>query len=144
MLLACHRRGLPCTSSTWMMALHHFQSGHVQVINEVDKVRVESDGVPTEARLTQGLTHPSIVQMHSYKLLQNSRRDSLDGRRRPGTAPPKGDELWLILDFCDKGSVQVQCRLSLCAVERTGSVTDTVSCCMVPCHCWLGWESGRR
>ncbi len=68
---------------------------------------MESDGVPTEARLTQGLTHPSIVHMHAYKLLRNSRRDSLDDQQLSARAAPKSDELWLILEFCDRGSVQV-------------------------------------
>ncbi|CAL5218358.1 g20 [Coccomyxa viridis] len=78
----------------------------VKVINEVEHVRMESDGVPTEARLTQGLTHPSIVHMHAYKLLRNSRRDSLDDQQLSARAAPKSDELWLILEFCDRGSVQ--------------------------------------
>ncbi len=71
---------------------------------------MESDGVPTEARLTQGLTHPSIVRMHAHKLLRNNRRDSLDDQQLSGRAPPKSDELWLILEFCDRGSVQVPRR----------------------------------
>ena len=74
---------------------------------------MESDGVPTEARLTQGLTHPSIVRMLAYKLLRNGRRDSLDEQQLPGRAPTKSDELWLILEFCDRGSVQVLRRPTL-------------------------------
>ena len=92
---------------------------------------MEGDGVPTEARLTQGLTHSSIVRMHAYKLLVNSRRDSLDNQARPGHVPPKGDELWLILDFCDKGSVQVLCRPISC-IRGATTVTDTSSACVVP------------
>ena len=68
---------------------------------------MDSDGVPTEARLTQGLTHPSIVRMLAYKLLRNSRRDSLDGQQVPAHVTCKSDELWLIQEFCDRGSVQV-------------------------------------
>lgn len=68
---------------------------------------MDSDGAPTEAQLTQGLTHFSIVRMHAYKLLRNSRRDSLDGQRVPPHITCKSDELWLILEFCDRGSVQV-------------------------------------
>ena len=71
----------------------------------MDKVRLEKDGIPTEAALTQALTHPSIVRMHAHMLVRN-RRQSLD-QHCNGHTPLKGDELWLILEYCNKGSVQV-------------------------------------
>jgi hypothetical protein len=83
----------------------------MQVIHEVDKVQTEADGTPTEAKLTQGLTHPSIVGMHAYKLVEGVRRQSLEGQFKQA-ASLKHDELWLILEFCDSGSVQV-CRQSV-------------------------------
>ena len=76
-----------------------------QVINEVDKVRLEKDGIPTEAALTQALTHPSVVRMHAHMLVRD-RRQSLD-QHCNGHTPLKSDELWLILEYCNKGSVQV-------------------------------------
>ena len=78
----------------------------MQVIHEVDKVQTEADGTPTEAKLTQGLTHPSVVGMHAYKLVEGVRRQSLEGQFKHA-ASLKNDELWLILEFCDSGSVQV-------------------------------------
>ena len=71
----------------------------------MDKVRLEEDGIPTEAALTQALTHPSIVRMHAHMLVRD-RRQSLD-QPCNGHTPLKSDELWLILEYCDKGSVQV-------------------------------------
>jgi hypothetical protein len=79
----------------------------MQVISEVDKVQTEADGTPTEAKLTQGLAHPSIVCMHAYKLVEGVRRESLEGQVK-GAASLKHDELWLILEFCDSGSIQVR------------------------------------
>jgi len=69
---------------------------------------MDKNGFPTEAKLTQGLTHPSIVGMHAYKLLRDTRRASIEDQEFRGRAPCKTDELWLILDLCDKGSMQVQ------------------------------------
>ena len=71
----------------------------------MDKVRLEKDGIPTEAALTQELTHPSIVRLHAHMLVRD-RRQSLDQPSK-GHIPLKSDELWLILEYCDKGSVQV-------------------------------------
>ena len=77
----------------------------------MDKVRLEKDGIPTEAALTQTLSHPSIVRMHAHMLVRD-RRQSPD-QPCNGHAPLKSDELWLILEYCDKGSVQVLASLCL-------------------------------
>ena len=76
---------------------------HAQVINEVDKVRMDDDGIPMEAKVTEGLSHPSIVRMHAFKLIHDMLLEEHASRQ----IHAKAKELWIILDFCDKGTIQV-------------------------------------
>lgn len=93
-------------------------------------MRKLKDGRPVEAALTEGLSHPGVVKLLEHKTVptQHQRRASLDGgsrlearggdhaagprRRRScdGTVGKRAapeSELWLILEYCDKGTVQV-------------------------------------
>jgi hypothetical protein len=89
------------------------------------------DGRPVESALTEGLSHPGMCKLYAHKTVptQLPRRNSMDGaqgrwggnaapqrevggpRRCNSCAGPKSppeSELWLILEFCDKGSMQAR------------------------------------
>ena len=83
----------------------------------MDKVRLEQDGIPTEAKLIQTLSHPSIVRLHAHMLVRDRRQPLNESCN--GHIPLKSDELWLILEYCDKGSVQV--LTSLCPPAHADS-----------------------
>lgn len=94
-------------------------------------MRTEDDGVPTEAKLTQGLSHPCIVRLHAHKLVKDTRQPCMDGYPARAGGPVSTDELWLILEYCDKGSVQVPTPLkpTSAAMACRKVAVGVMSCC---------------
>ena len=108
----------------------------LQVVEDVRDVRMMLDGRPVESALTEGLSHPGVCKLLAHKTMPSElqRRNSVDGAavglggdgaaqlqvgisRRcrsyggPGAKAAAESELWLILEFCDKGSMQVRACL---------------------------------
>ena len=92
------------------MRLHHGQPLEVitltltlmpaQVIEDAECVRLH-DGQPLEAVITEKLRHPNLVAALDYATV-------------PGRDPYNPhDETWLLLDFCDRGSLIVRPAVGL-------------------------------
>ena len=68
---------------------------HAQVIEDAECVRLH-DGQPLEAVITEKLRHPNLVAALEYATV-------------PGRDPYNPhDETWLLLDYCDRGSLIVR------------------------------------
>ena len=65
----------------------------VKVVHDWD-TSMEEDGLPLEVIVMQGISHPNIVQLRDYKL-------HLTG---PGCQP----RLWLVLEYCQGGTLAVR------------------------------------
>lgn len=78
----------------------------MKVVDDAEKVQMQ-DGKPMEAALTEGLTHPAICRLYAHALRSHSRVSS-DEWQRENRGIPHPDELWLLLEYCDKGCVQVR------------------------------------
>ncbi|KAK9916182.1 hypothetical protein WJX75_009766 [Coccomyxa subellipsoidea] len=76
----------------------------VKVVDDAEKVQMQ-DGKPMEAALTEGLTHPAICRLYAHALRSHSRTSS-DAWARENNGGREPDEIWLLLEYCDKGSVQ--------------------------------------
>lgn len=91
-------------------------------------MRLEKNGIPTEAKLVQALSHPSIVRLHAHMLVRDRRLDETCN----GHIPLKSDELWLILEYCNKGSVQV--LTTLCPSAHLPMQTPAEMLCVAQPH----------
>lgn len=115
----------------------------VKVVDDASKVQMR-DGKPMEAALTEGLTHPAICRLYASNLRSHSRTsaDAWGREHGPGRAP---DEFWLLLEYCDKGSVQVRRRLSFMTPLPSSSIfagllvcdppAAAFSCLILACAC---------
>lgn len=94
------------------------QSAHsihccVQIIVDNDQARVK-DGLPVEAHITAGLNHQNVVRTiaHAWRPLVSHMSASMSvwdsaGSNSPGPFACKEGETWLLLELCDKGTLQV-------------------------------------
>lgn len=78
----------------------------VKVVDDAEKVQMQN-GKPMEAALTEGLTHPAICRLYAHALRSHSRTSS-DAWARKNNGGRVPDEIWLLLEYCDKGSVQAR------------------------------------
>ncbi|BDA44489.1 probable mitogen-activated protein kinase kinase kinase 11 at C-terminar half [Coccomyxa sp. Obi] len=76
----------------------------VKVVDDASNVQMR-EGMPMEAALTEGLTHTSICRLYAHALRSHSRTSS-DEWQRDNKGGADSDELWLLMEYCDKGSVQ--------------------------------------
>ena len=94
------------------------QSAHsihccVQIIVDNDQARVK-DGLPVEAHITAGLNHRNVVRTiaHAWRPLVSHMSASMSvwdsaGSNSPGPFACNEGETWLLLELCDKGTLQV-------------------------------------
>ena len=64
----------------------------VKIIHDLE-ASFQEDGKPLEALLMQAADHPNVLRLLDYKLTENL---------------AKQKRLWLILDYCDGGSLAVR------------------------------------
>lgn len=88
--------------------------GCLQIIVDNDQARVK-DGLPVEAHITAGLNHRNVVRTiaHAWRPLVSHVSASMSvwdsagsNAVGPFTACNEG-ETWLLLELCDKGTLQV-------------------------------------
>ena len=93
---------------------------HAQVIEEAECVRLH-EGRPLEAVITEKLRHPNLVAALGYATV-------------PGRDPYNPhDETWLLLDYCDRGSLIVRrTHWSLRDGGKTGVCPSTFP--VLPCR----------
>jgi len=86
----------------------------LQIIVDNDQARVK-DGLPVEAHITAGLNHRNVVRTiaHAWRPLVSHMSASMSvwdsagsNAVGPFTSCNEG-ETWLLLELCDKGTLQV-------------------------------------
>ncbi len=126
----------------------------LQVVEDVRDVRMTEEGRPLESTLTEGLSHPGLCKLLAHKTAptQQHRRASYDnlGSAAAGSSAPDADprrcrsqdggpdkrapadhELWLILEYCDKGCVQARHPLPLArSSDALCPGTGRSTCCI--------------
>ena len=84
----------------------------VQVIVDNDQARVK-DGLPVEAHITAGLSHSNVVRTiaHAWRPLTSHVSASMSvwdsAGSALGPAMCSDGETWLLLELCDRGTLQV-------------------------------------
>jgi hypothetical protein len=90
--------------------------------------------MPLEAALMQGLVHPCIVALLEHKIREKappSEKGAFErgafGRAslQRASSAEREQQLWLVLQYCDKGSLEV-CP-PLCCVSQSRCVSRSVS-----------------
>lgn len=69
----------------------------MQVVKDIHKLKLDSNGEPMEATSTRDLKHPSIMKTMAHAWWVASDRGGLSGEQ----------QCWMILEYCDRGSVVV-------------------------------------
>ena len=69
----------------------------MQVVRDIHRLKLDPSGEPLEALLTRHLKHQSIMKTKSHAWWMATDRGGLSGEQ----------QCWMILEYCDKGSVVV-------------------------------------
>jgi len=91
-------------------------AGVAQIIVDNDQARVK-DGLPVEAHITAGLSHVNVVRTiaHAWRPLSSHVSASMSvwdsAGSALGPASCSDGETWLLLELCDRGTLQVGCLL---------------------------------
>ena len=73
----------------------------------VKDMPIRLEGRPLEAALMMGLDHPNIVRLVKHKYISRRRSDGSGG---------EPDVLWLVLEFCNRGHLEVKFPSKPCCV----------------------------
>lgn len=93
-------------------------AGFAQIIVDNDQARVK-DGLPVEAHITAGLSHVNVVRTiaHAWRPLSSHVSASMSvwdsAGSALGPASCSDGETWLLLELCDRGTLQVGAPLPL-------------------------------
>ncbi|KAK9843472.1 hypothetical protein WJX81_004368 [Elliptochloris bilobata] len=91
---------------------------------ELSAVRFNAAGVPLEVSLTAGLSHPNLLAVRAHTIRLAGRDSGARGGDVQMTkeAPEEG-ELWLLLDYCNRGCLADACRKGWLRASPTGPVS---------------------
>ena len=73
----------------------------MQVVSDIHRLKLDRCGQPVEAVLTRGLQHQNIMRTLSHAWFMATDRGGLGGEQ----------QCWMILEYCDKGSIAVRLLL---------------------------------
>ena len=68
-----------------------------------------------EAAITAGLAHPHIVRCHAHATLPGHLSEPYAGHPHSSEVPlpaqedARSEEVWLLLEYCDRGTLLVRC-----------------------------------